>query len=202
MFARLYNTLRIRCWNFFNKSKFKSLGSKSYIRKPLMIQGSKNISIGDEVYIGFSCWLATQQLNDRHAVVVLEIGSGSCIGNFNHIYATKAIKIGRNVLTADKVYIADNTHEYEDIYSPILHQPIKQIGEVEIGDGSWLGENVCIMGAKIGKNCIIGANSIVKNNIPDYCVVVGCPGKIVKRYDVKRKQWLKTDAHGNFIETF
>jgi acetyltransferase-like isoleucine patch superfamily enzyme len=121
------------------------------------------------------------------------IGDGSCIGNFNHIYATKSIVIGKNVLTADKVYISDNLHGYEDISLPILHQPIKQIGTVIIGDGSWLGENVCVIGAKIGVNCVIGANSVVTKDIPDYCVAVGSPAKIIKRYCFEKQEWLKVD---------
>lgn len=63
---------------------------------------------------------------------------------------------------------------------PIIDQPIKQIGEVIIGDGTWLVENVCIIGAKIDKNCVIGANSIVTKDIPDYSVVFGTPAKIFK----------------------
>ena len=72
-----------------------------------------------------------------------------------------------------------------------MHQPIKHIGDVEIGDGSWLGENVCILGASIGRNCIIGSNSVVTKDIPDYCIAIGSPAKIIKRYNLKTKEWQK-----------
>ncbi|MEQ3081946.1 hypothetical protein AAAZ65_15260 [Bacteroides cellulosilyticus] len=55
-------------------------------------------------------------------------------------------------MTADRVYISDNLHGYEDMSIPIKNQPIIQLGEVVIGEGSWLGENVCVLGAKIGKH--------------------------------------------------
>lgn len=52
-----------------------------------------------------------------------------------------------------------------------------------IGHGSWLGTNVVIVGnVHIGYNCVIGANSVVTKDIPDYCVAVGAPVKIIKKY--------------------
>lgn len=50
-----------------------------------------------------------------------------------------------------------------------------------IGEGSWIGENVCVCGANIGKHCVIGANSVVTKDIPDYSVAVGCPARIIKK---------------------
>ena len=70
---------------------------------------------------------------------------------------------------------------------------MKQLNEVLIGEGSWIGENVCIIGAFVGKNSIVGANSVVTNNIPDYCVAVGAPARVIKRYDHKDNQWVKNN---------
>ena len=53
-----------------------------------------------------------------------------------------------------------------------------------IGDGSLIGiKSVILNGAKIGRNCLIGANALVTENkeIPDGSLVVGSPGKIVRR---------------------
>lgn len=80
-------------------------------------------------------------------------------------------------------------HGYEDITVPIMEQPIKKIGTVVIGDGTWLGENVCVIGAKIGKNCVIGANSIVKKDILDYCVAVGSLARVIKSYCFQENKW-------------
>lgn len=46
---------------------------------------------------------------------------------------------------------------------------------------------------KCGKPCVIGANSVVTHNLPDYCVAVGIPAKIIKRYNFETQQWEKTD---------
>ena len=174
-------------------------GKHSHIDMPLRIDGGKNISIDDKVYVGYKTWLAALPLTGEKECR-LELQDGVTIGHFNHIYATKKIVLGKNVLTADKVYISDNLHGYEDISIPIKNQPIIQNREVVIGEDSWLGENVCILGASIGKHCIIGSNCVVTKDIPDYCVVVGIPAKIIKRYCFETETWRKTDSLGNYID--
>lgn len=174
----------------YYKSRFKLYGQKSYIYSPLSLDGMSNIIIGNNVVVAYKTWLAALPLTGENECS-LEIRDGATIGHFNHIYATKKIIIEENVLTADRVYISDNLHGYSDIYTPIKNQPIIQNGEVVIGEGSWLGENVCVLGVKIGKHCVIGANSVVTKDIPDYSVAVGIPAKVIKRYDTEIGKWIK-----------
>ena len=172
-----------------NKIRFRCFGWFSYINSPLRTDGAKRISIGNKCTIQYKTWLAAKPLTGIDAKLIIE--DGCSIGNFNHIYATHSIILHKNVLTADKVYISDNLHNYRDINIPISHQPIVQINDVEIGEGSWLGENVCVIGAKIGKHCVIGANSVVTKDVPDYSIAVGAPAKVVKQYDFETKEWKK-----------
>ncbi|MBV4223335.1 acyltransferase [Bacteroides xylanisolvens] len=181
----------------YNKS-FRSFGHRSFIIKPLHLNGLSNILIGDNVTINYKTWLAALPLTGEKECS-LQIKDGAIIGHFNHIYATKRILIEENVMTADKVYISDNLHGYEDIDVPIRDQPIVQNKEVVIGRDSWLGENVCVLGAKIGRHCVIGANSVVTKDIPDYCIAVGIPARIIKRYCFDSQTWRRTDEQGNFI---
>ena len=181
IFSRLFRLVYCR--------SFKQFGKKSLIVCPLHVNGIENISIGSNVYINNKAWLAAVPLSKSNNCE-LYIGHGSRIGNFNHIYSTKSIIIGNDVLTADKVYISDNLHGYEDINTPIHKQEIKQIGTVKIGDGSWLGENVCVIGANIGVNSVIGANSVVTKDIPDYSIAVGSPAKIIKKFCFEKNEWV------------
>ena len=173
----------------FYSHRFGHFGLKSCMRLPLQLEGCENIFIGN-VSIGYKVWLAAMPLTDASECKLI-IKDGCRIGNFNHIYATGELVIEANVLTADKVYISDNLHGYDDISLPIYQQPIKQKGHVTIGEGSWLGENVCVVGASVGKHCVIGANSVVVKDIPDYSVAVGIPAKVVKQYNFEQKKWLK-----------
>ncbi|RAJ33459.1 acyltransferase [Pedobacter cryoconitis] len=181
---------------FYYKWIFRSIKSRSVLRSILKIEGAKNIDIGNHVIIGYKGWLAAVP-HTGSMICELIIGDGCRIGNFNHIYATKSIIIEKYVLTADKVYISDNLHGYENINIPILQQVIQQKNTVIIGEGAWLGENVCILGASVGKNSVIGANSVVTRNIPDYCVAVGSPAKIIKRFCFNSNKWKSTDQEGN-----
>jgi acetyltransferase-like isoleucine patch superfamily enzyme len=196
---RIINALYARFFKLFYQNKFKYFGRKSRVLFPLNLNGIENITVGDNVFVSYKTWLAAVPLTGE-TECKLVIGDGTNIGNFNHIYATKSIVIGKNVLTADKVYISDNLHEYEDVTVPIIHQQIKQIGTVVIGDGTWIGENVCIIGAKVGKNCVIGANAVVTKDIQDFCVAVGAPSYIIKKFCQDSNEWKKTDKVGNFLE--
>ena len=169
---------------------FGSIGKGVYIFSPLQIDGAKNIYISDGVHIGYKTWLAALPLTGKSRCR-LDIGKGSALGNFNHIYATQSIIIEDKVLTADKVYISDNVHEYSNIEQPVIDQPIIQKAQVRIGEGSWLGENVCVIGASVGKHCVIGANSVVTKDIPDYSVAVGIPAKVIKKYNKIKDSWEK-----------
>ncbi|GAA4277983.1 NeuD/PglB/VioB family sugar acetyltransferase [Aquimarina mytili] len=54
-------------------------------------------------------------------------------------------------------------------------------GHVEIGEGTHVGVSACVIPkVKIGKWCTIGAGAVVIKDVPDYCTVVGNPGKIIK----------------------
>jgi sugar O-acyltransferase (sialic acid O-acetyltransferase NeuD family) len=55
-------------------------------------------------------------------------------------------------------------------------------GGVYVAEGTHIGIGASIIqGLKIGKWCVIGAGAVIINNIPDYSVVVGNPGRIVKK---------------------
>lgn len=181
----------------FYKLSFAKLGSGSKLIKAT-VEGYKKISIGSKVYINANGWLACVPLTGNENCF-LSIGDGTYIGRFCHFYATKGITIGNKVLIADKVYLADNLHGYMDINKPVIDQPIQQTKEVMIGDGAWLGENVCVIGASVGKQSVIGANSVVTQDIPDYCIAVGSPAKIIKRYSFDNKAWIKTNEQGEFL---
>lgn len=65
---------------------------------------------------------------------------------------------------------------------------------LSVGDDTWIGTNVVIAGnIHVGKHCVIGANSVVTKDIPDYSVAAGIPAKVIKRYDFDKGEWIKTN---------
>ena len=170
---------------------FLSFGKGSKIISPLSIKNAEYITIGMNVTINHGIFMMVEPSNPFVKEPRLSICDGTVIGNFNHIVSLNKVVIGKGVLTADRVYISDNYHGYEDISNPVSVQQVKSKGETIIGDGSWIGENCSIISAKIGRHCIVAANSVVISDIPDYSLAAGAPAKIKKKYNIETKLWEK-----------
>jgi acetyltransferase-like isoleucine patch superfamily enzyme len=114
---------------------------------------------------------------------VVSIGDRTLIGRGSHIVGHFCIEIGDDIQTGPYVYITDQNHVYEDPDVPIGRQwPVES--SVVIGSGSWLGTGVVVLpGARIGRNVVVGAGSVVTDELPDCSVAVGAPAKVVKRYE-------------------
>ncbi|WP_429086578.1 acyltransferase [Aeromonas allosaccharophila] len=169
-------------WNIVFSGAFKCFGKGSRIYQPDTISGECFISIADGVKIATGAWLSAIPIDENEPKLV--IGSNSQIGRFCHIIAVRELVLGESVLIADKVYISDNVHTYAEPLLPILKQPVAFRKRVVIGDGAWIGENVSIIGASIGKGSIVAAGAVVLSDMPDRCLIAGVPAKVIKLLDV------------------
>ena len=153
-------------------------GKNVYIGKHCSLKGKNNIVLEDGVTVR-----PYAQIWSGGGTV--RIGRGSEIGERCRISIANSLEIGEKVLLSPNVYITDCDHEYRNVDIPVIEQGIVQKGQkVSIGEGSYIGINTVIVGnVKIGKHCVIGANSIVNKDVPDFCVAVGCPVKIIKSYN-------------------
>lgn len=154
-------------------------GNGVYIGKHCSLKGKHNITLEDSVTV--------RPYAQIWSGGTVRIGKGSEIGERCRISIANSLEIGKKVLFSPNVYITDCDHEYRNVDIPIIDQGIVQKGQkVSIGDGSYVGINAVIVGnVKIGKHCVIGANSVVTKDVPDYCVAVGSPAKIIKRYNLE-----------------
>lgn len=172
------------------KRKFFYFGNNSIINKPyLQLTGWKNISIGENTTILSNCRLSVFGNSDKANIM---IGNNCYIGfGFSALCSSKAnIRIGDRVLFASNVIVTNENHGINpEIETPYMNQELTA-KDVSIGDGSWIGEKACILsGVSIGKKCIIGAGSIVTKSIPDYCIAVGNPARIIKKYNFETHLW-------------
>lgn len=170
--------------------RYKSFGKRSIIFSPTRLMGTRYFEIGKEVTINHGAYLYALKTDTSNPV--FRIGNGTTIGNYSHIVSVGSVIIEDKVLIADKVYIGDNCHNYSNVDIPIIDQKVNFTGSTLIGEGTWIGENVAIVSCRIGKHCVIGANSFVNKDIPDYSVACGNPAKVVKIYNFLTKQWEKT----------
>lgn len=170
--------------------RFKKFGNNSVLYKPLIIRAYSDISIGDNTTILNGVRMQVyNDLTRRNSK--LEIGNNCYIGYNNTFLAGGNIIIEDGVLMASNILISSENHSVNPEDDKYYMNQKLECKSVVIGEGSWLGENCKILsGVKIGKKCVIGAGSIVTKSIPDYCIAVGSPAKIIKKYDFNQHKWI------------
>ena len=99
--------------------------------------------------------------------------SGTVIGAALHIELGDNVRCGANTLITDSDWHSDDYRTGDD--KPVI-----------IEDNVWLGYGVKVLkGVRIGKNSLIGANSVVTKDIPANVVAVGNPCRIIKQLEEK-----------------
>ncbi len=170
------------------KKQFAYFGLDAQIAYPANIQGYESIEIGDGTVILDHSRISNFHINGIEPVI--RIGKNCYICYYFTILNASSVTIGNDVLFASHVMISSENHgmnpESEESY---MAQPL-ETKPVNIGDGCWIGEKVCILpGVNIGKKCIIGAGSVVTKSIPDYSIAVGNPAKVIKKYNFETHNW-------------
>ncbi|WP_172579827.1 acyltransferase [Ligilactobacillus agilis] len=173
---------------FYYAVRYHMFGSNLFVGLRSRVTGKGFIKFGKNVTVQSDCFIATFPKNKG-----LIIGNNVMVGQFSRIGCKNSVVIEDNVFTGPNVFIADYNHNYSNVRIPILEQDDVVYNEgVIIKRDTWIGTNVAIIGnVNIGKHCVIGANSVVTHNIPDYSVAVGCPARVIKRYDFNQNKWVK-----------
>lgn len=154
---------------------------EAHVAEPCFIAGRKHMSLGGGVIIGPYSRLECVSLyaGQRH-FPHLAIGDGTTIEWNTHIGCAGKITIGRDCIIAGRVTIMDHEHGYNATRA--LHGQPLDVGEVEVSDGCFIGENAVILkGAHVGAHSVIGAGAVVTGVIPAYSVAVGAPARVVRR---------------------
>lgn len=166
--------------------RFGHFGAGSIICFPTnTVYNERYIRIGSDTMIGPQVTLSAGMVPGQQMLSeqVVTIGDRCLIGKGSGIVGHFQIDIGNDVWTGHHVYITDQNHGYDDATLPISQQVMPE-RPVSIGDGSWLGHGTVVLpGACIGRHVVIGANSVVTGEIPDYSVAVGVPARVIKRID-------------------
>ena len=160
---------------------FHSFGRRTVIELPVRIIGAGRMAFGSDVYVGAGSCLQTLGGGREVALVV---GDGTSIAGTTVLSAALRVELGARVLLARNVYVADHSHAFDAAEIAVLEQGIDRIAPVHIGDGAWLGQNVVVgPGVSIGRGAVIGANSVVLADVPDRCVAVGAPARVVRKLE-------------------
>lgn len=168
------------------KFSFGKFGNVSYIGKPISILGRKGVFVGDKVRIQPGIRMETA---NNGSIV---IGNNSSIGQNVHITADKEpLIIGENTTILGNSFITNIDHNYQEINIHIMNQE-RIVRSTSIGSNCFIGYGACIQaGTVLGKQCVVGANAVVRGTFPDYSVIAGVPARIVKQYDPETNRWEK-----------
>jgi acetyltransferase-like isoleucine patch superfamily enzyme len=99
------------------------------------------------------------------------------------------VTLGNYVTMAQHVVLSGLNHGFEDVtISTRLQKVVTK--QITVCDDVWIGANsVITAGVTIGKHSVIGAGSVVTKNIPEYCVAVGNPAQVIKKYNFETGNW-------------
>lgn len=151
------------------------------------------------VKIGSDCRLDNFQIHLYAEKLVVEIGNNNNIRGDAYMKISKAslrignsnnirnnvfmniggdIKIGSNCLFAAVKFRSTDSHK---IYDEISGEQINVDSPISVGDKVWLAEDVLLLGgAQVGNGCVVGARSLITSQLPDKCLAVGLPAKVVR----------------------
>jgi acetyltransferase-like isoleucine patch superfamily enzyme len=169
-------------------------GAGVYIRRPRVIEGPENMIFGENVIIAPNAWIATYPKYYRHVYSPsLIVGARTQIGRYCCITCINSIKIGEDCLFSEYIYISDHTHGFVPHVEILARQALHSKGPVVIGDSCFIGYRAVVLpGVTLGRNCVVGANSVVTRSFPDYSMVVGVPARLIKKFSLSENKWVDT----------
>ena len=160
----------------------RQFGKGSSIGVGWTIEYPNAVEIGENVFLGNRGWLSFDPTSNFNEQSGISIGTGSYIGNDFVASIGHKIVISEKVMISDRVFIGDSNHQNSDPNIPVIDQGLRFDGDVYIGFGSWVGIGAVILpGVTIGRNCVVGANTVVLSSLPDYSTAVGSPARIVTK---------------------
>lgn len=159
--------------------------------KPFFIHPSASVDTTANIGRNTKVWFYAQIRND------VKIGSNCIIGSY--VYIDSGVTIGKNVkiqnaahifhgaTIEDAVFIGPGVIFTNDKIPRAITPDGKfktdsdwTVGTITVKYGASIGAGSIILpDVTIGKYAMIGAGAIVTRDVPDYSLVIGCPGKIV-----------------------
>ena len=131
------------------------------------------LTIGPHAYFEPGVWLTSDTGR-------IAIGGGTLLNLNVMVAAVERVEIGEHCMAANGCLITDGNHRFDDPDKPVPWQGFTTKGPTILGDNVWLGANVVVTsGVTIGRRSVIGANSVVTEDVPSFSIAVGAPASVV-----------------------
>jgi acetyltransferase-like isoleucine patch superfamily enzyme len=113
----------------------------------------------------------------------IRIGSGTFLNLDTMVAADGLVEIGDHCMFANGCFVTDANHRFDDLERPITWQGFTSKGPTRVGDNVWCGAHVVITsGVTVGERCVIGANSVVTQDLEPYSIAAGAPAKVLRSF--------------------
>lgn len=163
--------------------RFHAFGEGTIVHRPGSILGAWQIRIGSHSLLLGGCHLAVEQHAWSLPAPVLSIGDRVGVRPYCMISASESIVIEDDVIIGAFTSVIDSDHTFREGRPNVMHNSV-ETAPIRIGRGTWLAERVAVLrGSSIGRCCIVGANSVVRGELPDYSIAAGAPARVIGRVE-------------------
>ena len=155
--------------------------------------GMRSIAIGRNTLVSSRTWLnVNHPARGRKSIV---IGNNCIIGENNFLSSGRLIEIGDYVITAKDCAFLGSTHVYSDPCVPYGWCETSDRDTISVGTNCFFGYGAQVIGnVSIGRGSVVGANAVVRTDVPPFSLVVGDPASIIKRYSFRLRQWIRCSS--------
>jgi acetyltransferase-like isoleucine patch superfamily enzyme len=137
----------------------------------MLLEG--RLTIGAHAFFEPGVWLTSDTGR-------ITIGGGTFLNLNVMVAAAERVEIGEHCMLANGCLVTDADHRFDDPDKPVPWQGFTSRGPTVLGDNVWLGANVVVTsGVRIGRRCVIGANSVVTKDIPAFSIAAGAPARVL-----------------------
>lgn len=171
LFSIIFEKLISKITTLLLVNNIKISGKNVKILSGVRYRYPEVIKLEDNVIIGNNTELISEAIPNHF----LTIEEGASIGNDCKIDFTGGVHIKRHAHIAHNVLISTHDHGFDYKSKPIGKKILIEENAF-IGSNSFILHNVNY----IGKNAVIGTGAVVTKDVPDFAIVVGNPGKIIK----------------------
>ena len=159
----------------FIRRSFASLGKDVVFEGGVLAFHPKQITIGDNVYVGHYTILKGYFKNK------FIIGNNVWIGQGCFFHSAGGIKIGNDVGIGPGVKVITSSHRLDEADKPIVHSTVTY-APVVIEDGCDIGTGAILLGGvHVGKGAQVGAGAVVTGDVPAHTIVAGVPAKVLRK---------------------
>jgi acetyltransferase-like isoleucine patch superfamily enzyme len=169
-----WNRARIH-WEFMRRNAFVRWPVHGNVLDALR---EGRLEIGAHVLLEPHVWITAP------GAARVRIGEGTFLNIGVMVASAELVEIGSHCMFANGCFVTDASHRFTDPELPITWQGFTSKGPTRVGDNVWCGAHVVITtGVTVGERSVIGANSVVVEDIPPFSIAAGAPARVIRTID-------------------